>query len=281
MRQPIFLFSALEDVLINSHTFKWDSAREILNQAYLEQIPWMVWSHWTVQEVIYFRGQLGLVDPFIAENGGALYIPFGYFDFEVNTVQREGHEIIENGLKAEFLREFLEDFRRENKLPLKFADEFSVQEFAEMARIPYHVAGFRQNSLYSIAFYVEPYASGNWEKELFQQAQNRGIIIRKDGLIYTAVGNNDERALVAKLRKLIRRNLDVSPKIIGIGARSSDKPYLENADWVFWFKKRGMSVKNPTSGKGRFMTIDSADPNKWNIILQLMKNDREEERDAS
>jgi len=280
MKEPLIIFSALENVLVNPRSFQWEDARDILNRAYLKGIPWVVWSRWPVQEVIYFRGQLGLTDPFIAESGGVLYIPFGYFDVEVNAIEREGHEVIENGLSVEHLREFVEEFRRVNRLPIRFADEFSVQEFSEIAGIPLHLAGFYQNTRYSLTFYMDPYVSDNWAEELKTQASKREILIRKEDSIYTAIGRNDESALIVKLKKLFETSLGTVPEVIAIGATPLDMPCLKNADRVFVFKNRGMSVANMSVENGVVTVIDSANPERWEEIVKLFETKNEDERNG-
>ncbi len=281
MEKALIFFSPLENVLIDPRTFQWEDARELLDWAYLKGIPWVVWSRWPVQEVIYFRGQLGLTDPFIAGSAGALYIPFGYFDVGVGAVEKEGYEVIENGLNADYLRKFFETFRRTNHLPVQFADELSLQEFAGAAGIPSHLAGFYQNARYLFAFYVNPYEAGEWVEKLKTRALNSGILIRKEGSIYIATGRNDERALVAKLKNLLKKNHSASPQIIAIGADPSDKPYLEDAERVFVFRNRGVFAENLAPENSAPTVIDSVNPERWKVIVRMLETENKDGKDGS
>ncbi|NOY79052.1 MAG: hypothetical protein GXO76_14465 [Calditrichaeota bacterium] len=279
MKKPLIIFSALENVLVNPRSFQWEDARDILNRAYLRGIPWVVWSRWPVQQVIYFRGQLGLTDPFIVESGGALYIPFGYFDVEIKAVEKEGCEVIENGLPVAPIREFMEEFRRVNHLPIRFAEEFSVEEFAQIAGIPLHLAGFYQNARYSLAFYVDPYAGGEWRDKLNVQASKRGIRIRKEGSFYMAVGRNNESVLVAKLKKWFEMSWGTNPEVMAIGAAPPDTPYLRHADRTIVFKNKGMPAASEPAEKGTVTVMSSANPERWEGIAKLFETNSEEERD--
>lgn len=281
MKKTLILFSPLENVLVDPRTFQWEDAREILDWAYLNRIPWVVWSRWPLQEVIYFRGQLGLTDPFIAESAGALYIPFGYFDVGIDAIEKEGHEVIENGLNADYLREFFEEFRRTNHLPIRFADEFSLQEFSEVAGIPSYLAGFYQNARYLLAFYMNPYEAGKWVKKLKTRALRKNILVRKKGSIYIATGRNDPRTLVAKLENLFKKNLLASPKIMAIGADPLDQPFLEDADRVFLFKNRGVLAENLVPQNGVPTVIDSVNPERWKAIVRLLEAEYEDGKDGS
>ncbi|GBD93696.1 glucosyl-3-phosphoglycerate/mannosyl-3-phosphoglycerate phosphatase [bacterium BMS3Abin05] len=276
MKKPLVIFSALEDVLIDTRMLQWDEARHALNQLYLTGVPLVLWSRWTFSEVIYFRGQMGITDPFVVENGGALYVPLGYFDFDIGSGQRNGHEVIEIGIRTEKLKHFLVGFRERWKLPMKLADELSLQELAALSHVPFHLTGFLRNLEFSVAFRMEPYANRGWENELRRTAAQKGFRLRKDQLFYYLEGENDKHFIGKKLITFFEKYFGERPKIAAIGVDEADFQFLENVHQAVLLKHKPMVQNDLNLNKLSPTVIENTGPEAWQRIMEILEIESEE-----
>ncbi|ETX11911.1 mannosyl-3-phosphoglycerate phosphatase [Marinomonas ushuaiensis DSM 15871] len=71
----LLVFSDLDGTLLDHHTYSFDAARSALQSLKTFSIPCVINTSKTFKELIILRDELGHQDPFIVENGSAVYIP--------------------------------------------------------------------------------------------------------------------------------------------------------------------------------------------------------------
>src|SRR2546423_300740 len=69
------VFTDLDGTLLDAETYRYDAARQGLDRLREHAIPLIICTSKTRAEVEPLRNELGNTDPFIVENGGALYVP--------------------------------------------------------------------------------------------------------------------------------------------------------------------------------------------------------------
>jgi len=93
------VFTDLDGTLLDDG-YQWEAARPALELLRAREIPVVLCTSKTRAEVLPLREDLGLRDPFIAENGGAAYIPRNYFPFALPTARVEaGFQVLELGTR--------------------------------------------------------------------------------------------------------------------------------------------------------------------------------------
>ncbi len=93
------IFTDLDGTLLDRVTYSYD--KTLLTIAYLREkgIPLVFCSAKTRAEQEWYQEKLGIRAPFIVENGGAIFIPQGYFPFSFIKGKAEGrYQIIELGI---------------------------------------------------------------------------------------------------------------------------------------------------------------------------------------
>jgi len=75
MKQEYIVVSDLDGTLLDHHTYAWNAAQEALNLLKSRHIPLILCSSKTAAEMLPLIKVLDLQDPFIAENGAAVYLP--------------------------------------------------------------------------------------------------------------------------------------------------------------------------------------------------------------
>ena len=101
----------------------------------------------------FWREKLGNTDPFIAENGGAAFIPEGYFGFPVpGAVSREGYEVLEFGTPYVELVETLAAASRQSGCRVVGFHDMTPVHIAERTHLP-----VQQAELAKCREYDEPF----------------------------------------------------------------------------------------------------------------------------
>lgn len=83
------IFTDLDGTLLDHYTYKTDDAEETLATLNSHNIPVVLNSSKTQQEMLLIREQLDLSSPFIIENGAAIYIPVNYFKKQPQDTELE------------------------------------------------------------------------------------------------------------------------------------------------------------------------------------------------
>src|SRR5437867_11570217 len=95
----LILFTDLDGALLDATTYRHDVTRSALDRLREYAVPLIICTSKTKAEVEPLRREIDNHDPFIVENGGALYIWEGYFkDALAGSTGRDGYRIIELGL---------------------------------------------------------------------------------------------------------------------------------------------------------------------------------------
>ena len=72
------IFTDLDGTLLDHHTYSYDAARPALERLRKSEIPLIMVSSKTRIEIEVLRTEIGNREPFIPENGGAIFIPDDY-----------------------------------------------------------------------------------------------------------------------------------------------------------------------------------------------------------
>ena len=102
MRAPqkrLIVFSDLDGSLLDSSTYAWEEARPAVDALRRLDIPLVLASSKTRGEVAVYAQAMDLRAPFVAENGGVVVVPDGYFGHEVpGAVRGDGFDILPLGV---------------------------------------------------------------------------------------------------------------------------------------------------------------------------------------
>jgi mannosyl-3-phosphoglycerate phosphatase len=98
MSQQVYpvVFSDLDGTLLDYDTYSFEPAAEAIRLLRDRGIPIVICSSKTRAEIEAVQEAMGLDHPFIAENGGGLFVPRGYFPFPIGGGRRDGrHDAFE------------------------------------------------------------------------------------------------------------------------------------------------------------------------------------------
>jgi mannosyl-3-phosphoglycerate phosphatase len=227
VRAPLTIFTDLDGTLLDHATYSFEPARPALDALGGAGVPVVLCTSKTRAETERWRAALGNAHPFIVENGGAAFVPEGYFGPRVRYDKREGgYGVLEFGRPYAELRRVFASIRAATGLPLRGFGDMTVDEIAErcgFTREDAELAGRRE--------YDEPFV-GVGPADLgavLRAAAAEGLQIVTGGRFHHLVGGSDKGRAVRALRGLFEA--DGGPvRAIGLGDSPNDEPMLREVD---------------------------------------------------
>ncbi|NJE26145.1 mannosyl-3-phosphoglycerate phosphatase [Thermococcus sp. MV5] len=178
----------------------------------------------TRKEQEYYRSALNVGDPFIVENGSAIYIPKGYFSFDFPfTREDEYYHVIELGTRYETIKRVLDEI--EEHFRLKYYGNSTINEIIEFTGLPKELAELAVKREYSETIF-------KWERKGFQEViEQRGLKVTKGSRFYNVTGNTDKGKAVKMLIDLYSKIEKVESYAVGDGF--NDFPMFDVVDFAF------------------------------------------------
>ncbi|MBI4891466.1 MAG: HAD-IIB family hydrolase [Acidobacteria bacterium] len=223
----VLILTDLDGTLLDQETYEWSPARPALERLRRKGIPWIPITSKTRAEVEVWRRRLGHSHPFIVENGGAAFIPEGYFPGGVaGARQRDGYEVLEWGEPYQQLVADLEIA----------AEECGCRVLGFQAMTPDVVASEcgmqREDALLAKQReYDEPFVVLDEGKDEVLKAAivRRGRKWTRGGRFWHILGENDKATAALALIALYRRQWH-EVQTIGLGDGLNDVPFLLRVD---------------------------------------------------
>lgn len=228
------VFTDLDGCLLDSRTYSFDAARPALERLQSNHIPVVLVSSKTRAEIEPLRRHLDHQGPFIVENGGAVFVPGGTFDFPMERARRRAsYQVIEFGTPYAMLRDVLKQIEDSVGTPLLGFGDLSIDDIMELTGLS-REAALRAK----LREYDEPYLVHGPETiaaEVRRQIIMRGLQWTKGGRFFHLTGLNDKGQAALKLLHCYKRqwNMDGEQhevETVGIGDSLNDLPLLLAVD---------------------------------------------------
>ena len=264
------LFTDLDGCLLDGDTYSFDQARPALNALRSEHIPVVLVSGKTRAEIEPLRERLDHHDPFIVENGAAVYVPLETFDFPPErSRRRSSYHVIELGTPYALLRDVLRQIEEAVGTPLRGFGDLSVDEVMATTAPRRCAAGHAE---FDEPFLVNP---TKLIEEICRQIATRGLHWTRGGRFFHLTGNNDKGQAVAILLRCYKRqerllNLPDDIETIGIGDSLNDLPLLLTVDHPVLVQKPDGSY-DPDINLPNLIRTPGIGPAGWNYaVLDLL-----------
>ena len=151
----IVLFTDLDGSLLDESAYSADPAREALRSLQELGLPLVFCSSKTRAEIEYWRARLCNRHPFIVENGGALYVPDGYFPTDFHSpVSRDEYAVIEFGIPYDDLVETLWQASQDSGCRVRGFHDMSAKEVSRKYGLPLEQARLAKNREYDEPFEI-------------------------------------------------------------------------------------------------------------------------------
>jgi mannosyl-3-phosphoglycerate phosphatase len=183
----------------------------------------------TRAEIEELRRILGSADPFISENGGAVFIPREHFPFPIECHAIDGsYSVIELGGGYAKLSSALDDLSRDLRVRVRGFHGMTAEEIARETGLPLGTA-----RLAAAREYDEPFtfvnASQAESRRFLRAAEARGLRWTHGGRFHHLLGHAGKQPAVTILADLYRR-WDPAIRTAGLGDSANDVPLLAAVD---------------------------------------------------
>lgn len=264
----LLVFTDLDGSLLDSATYSWEPAREALEALRLRQIPLVLVSSKTRAEIESLRIDLKHRDPFITENGGAVFIPQGYFhDTPEDGVVRDGFQVIELGTPHSTLRQALREIELAVGAPLRGFRDMSPDEVSRHTGLPLADAELSMEREYDEPFLIE--GPGTLIRAVEREARDRGLSVTKGGRFHHLLGDSDKGRACLHLLERYRRHWQRPPRTVlsvGLGDSANDLPMLRVVDYPVVIQRPDGSY-DPDVQLSYAIQASAPGPAGWNAAM--------------
>ena len=233
----LVLFTDLDGTLLDADTYRYDAARPALDRLREHAIPLIICTSKTRAEVEPLRIKLENHDPFIVENGGALYIPDGYFKAPLpGSSSRDGYHVIEMGVPYPRLRKGLRRIEEQVGVSLVGFGDMTVESVVQVTGLAHLDAELARQREYDEPFLIED--SHMSLRSIREAAKRLGLAVVPGGRFFHLVRGIDKGRACRVLIDCYRREWG-AVSTAGIGDSPSDLPVLEIVDRPFLVERPG------------------------------------------
>lgn len=247
--------------------YSFEAARPALDLLRGKKVPVVVCSSKTRPEIEVYRNRLGLADPFIVENGGAIFIPEGYFNFATGGEAMDGYEVIVLGRRYEEIRNVFMAIREKTGIKAEGFGDMSVKEVAALAGLPLSEADLAKQREFD-----EPFVFGEAEERIepFLRSINEEGLRWTRGRFFHVLGDNDkgkaERILKGFYEKAYGRVVTIA-----LGDSLNDLSLLQEADFPVLVRKKDGSYERGMDLHG-LIKADGIGPEGWRASILALRS---------
>ncbi|MEM8894151.1 MAG: HAD-IIB family hydrolase [Bacteroidota bacterium] len=260
------LFTDLDGTLLELDSYSPELSIPAIRKLQQHQIPVIFCSSKTKAEQLELRAELGIKDPFIVENGSAIFIPHGYFnEVLVDHVVKEDYVVVELGKSADDILSTIQEYRSKFPLDLMGYEDLSLPEIMEITGLDQD--GAREASTRD---YSETFIKGNFEDVDFHHfclaMDLRGMACVRGSKYVTIMGKYADKGKAVKiLSELFAVNWKSKVSTAAVGDSGNDQPMLEAVDQPFLVKKPSNQWHEMEVNS--LQQVDGVGPIGWQIVV--------------
>jgi len=272
-RRKILIYTDLDGTLLDHHTYSFQEALPALGEIRRRNIPLILSSSKTKGELEEYQRRLRIKHPFISENGGAIFIPKGYFNKLENEPKVKGkYLVLELGIPYRKLRKRLLEVSRKFGVKVVGFGDLKTKEIASLFNLPYKEARSAKKRDYDEPFYfvdkIEPKEIGAIEREF----KRSGLNLTRGGRFYHLLGQNDKGKAVRSLTRMYKQNRCTDFVTVGIGDSLNDLPMLKAVDIPVLVRQKDSTYDKEILKKLKVQKARGVGPSGWNqAILDLVR----------
>ena len=264
----VIIFTDLDGTLLNHYDYSHEAALPSLERIKEEGIPLIITTSKTRSEVEFLQRKIGIINPFIVENGSGIFIPDSSSLRHINSGEKQGeYTLIRLGKSYEDIRALFGEIA--SRFGVKGFGDMTVAEIAALTGLPEMEAGRAR-----LREFTEPFVAKNDAdvRGIEKYALSVGLKVAKGGRFYHLIDiGQDKGAAVRKVIDLYRDHF--KPAVftsIGIGDSENDLPMLEQVDIP-------VSIPNPDSRHKDFALpglVRAKEPGSlgWNNVVESILN---------
>ncbi|MBG9995059.1 HAD-IIB family hydrolase [Pseudoalteromonas sp. NZS127_1] len=238
--QPI-IFTDLDGTLLDHADYNTNNISELLQQLQNAHIPVVFNTSKTFCEVIELKNDLNIQQPFIVENGAAVFIPEDYFELKPIGCKKVGaYWCYAMAKPLSSLLKDLNTLKADYKAHYKLFSDLSSEQISELTGLSDAQARRAQTRDYSDPLYW--YGNDELLTAFVNDVEALGYDIKIGGRFIHIAKNTDKSAAQQWLVKQFTHHFRKPLTVIALGDSDNDKQMLEHANIA-------IIIANPASKK--------------------------------
>lgn len=221
------IFTDLDGTFLNHHNYSFEEAQEALAIISQKKIPLIFTTSKTKIEVELLQQKVGIVEPFIVENGAALFIPKNYQNLNLDFLPDfEEYKVLVFGKTYNQILNFYNEYKEE--FGLKGFSDMNNQEISELTGLDASSATLAKQREFTEPFVMEDIKKLEKLKNL---ASTFKIKITQGGRFFHLIGEKQDKGIaVKKSIELFEKLYDEKINSIALGDGENDIKMLEVVD---------------------------------------------------
>ena len=232
----------LDGTLLDHHSYSWQAAAPVMDQLKKRNVPIVINTSKTVEEVIALQKDLNITMPFIVENGSALYFPKSFITDNhlnvPNAIETKNYYHILFGENRKAIIDVVYTLKKEFDFKFSGYHEWSVNDVINRTGLSLEAAKASVNRQYS-----EPLIWEDTETALekFKSLlKEKYLTTLKGGRFLHVLGETDKAKPIVFLENLLASTKNEKLSVVCLGDSYNDAEMLAVADFPVW-------VKSPTN----------------------------------
>lgn len=269
---PWVVITDLDGCLLDPDTYAYDAARPALAELARSRTPLVLCSGKTRAEMDALSRELGLVHPFIVENGGAIVFPQGSFDAEVPGARAvERARILALGAPRTALVAALRELARDTGVRVRGFADLTPEEVQGLTRLSGPAALLALQREYDEPFLIE---DDHAVTTLSRAAEARGLQLSHGGRFHHLMGGSDKGLAVRTLLAAYRRaGRDL--RSAGLGDAETDLPLLRAVERPIVVPRRDGTIDPALAcGLPGAERAETPGPEGWNAAVLALLDGR-------
>lgn len=261
MTKPV-IFTDLDGTLLDER-YSFRAAEGALALIEERGIPLVICSSKTRAEIELYRRKLNNQHPFIAENGGGVFVPRGYFPADTGlsgfmVIAEADCQVIRLGMEYAELRRAMEELRGEG-FEVKGFGDMSVEEVSRLTGLSLEEATASKKRNFDEPFL---FRGDRVQLPLLYRAIRKKGLRFTEGRFFHILGESDKGKAVTLLSALYRaKHSEIVT--IGIGDSPNDIPMLKSVNYPI-IVKHPDGTFDPRIHLGWVIKADGVGPEGWN-----------------
>ena len=260
----IVIFTDLDGTLLDSTTYSYQAAFSIIKELKERRVPIIFCTAKTRAENEYYQKKLKIKDPFIVENGGAIFIPKNYFAFNFPYQKKKNnYRVIELGTSYSKIREKIKKVRKKISCEVVGFGDLNTKEIANLTNLNLPFAKRAQQRDYDETFVIE---KGNEEK-IVKELKREGVQVQFGGKFYDASSPKSNKGKAVKILVSLFKKEFGKIKTLGLGDSQNDLSMLEAVDIPILVQKPSGKWSSEIKLKG-IIKIREIGPKGWKKAIE-------------
>jgi len=243
------VFADLDGTLLDDN-YSYGETKPIVDQLNALGCSIVFCSSKTRTEIEHYRKATGNNEPFISENGAAIFIPKNYFNFLFGCKVTSDYHVIRLAASYKTLRAKLRLIKEKTASQIVGFGDMTLAELAYDTGLPIDLAKLAKKREHGEPFRI---LEGN-RMHIFSAIKHEGLFLTRGGRYFHLSDGCDKGKAVTVLKTLYSKMFE-NVLTYAVGDSPNDVPMLKMVDNPFFIRK------NPTSRI-----------NAWTGILGHLKN---------